>query len=80
MTSKEALERIQSEYDAFYVKNKYGEGTHNEEFNLLEQTFEDDEMALRALRWIKYEYDCYYQEYRDNDPDSAFNYLKNKLK
>lgn len=80
MTSKEALEKLKKEYDAFYIENKYGKCTHSEEFNLLEQTLKDDELSLRALGWIKHEYDCYNEKEQDDDPYSAFNYLKNKLK
>lgn len=77
---EEALEKVKKEYDAFYIENKYGECTHSEEFNLLKQVLKDDELSLRALSWIRYEYDCYYEKEQDDDPNSAFNYLRSKLK
>lgn len=31
----EAVDKLENEYDAFYIENKYGEGTHKKEFELL---------------------------------------------
>ena len=36
-----ALNDIKKYYDAFYIENKYGNNTHNEEFDLLEKYFKD---------------------------------------
>ena len=30
-----AVDKLENEYDAFYFENKYGEGTHSKEFELL---------------------------------------------
>lgn len=83
MKPVEALDSILETYDAFYITNKYGDnGTHELEFAvLLEYIFtvndKPDELALRAIAWIKDCYDCYYKEnYKDDSDDTAFSYLR----
>ena len=69
---EKALDRIFDSYDAFYFGNKYGEGTHEEEFNILSEL--EGEYVKNALLWIRHNYDCYYK----NDflgEDTPFHYL-----
>ena len=77
----EALKEIQNNYDAFFMLNKYSDdGTHKKEFDILKKAVGDDELGLRAINWIKNEYDCYYKmDYVDNK-DSAFDYLEKLIK
>lgn len=76
-----ALEEIKDKYDAFYITNKYGPGTHEKEFKMLTELVKDDDLGKRALNWIKHQYDCYYKEnYIDNIEKSAFDYLEEIIK
>ncbi len=84
MTRKEklekALDQLMNEYDAFFIENKYGKGTHNEQFEILEQLIEETgDQACIALCWIRDCYDCYYKEEYDNE-ESAFGYLRSLIK
>lgn len=78
MTNQEALKSIKESYDAFFVLNKYGAGTHVEEFKQLKEHFKYDVMALRALNYIQHEYDCYYIS--EQDKNGPFYYLEGQLK
>lgn len=78
MSFVKALERIKHSYDAFYFANKYGEGTHNEEFAKLSEL--EGEKVQAALAWIKYEYDCYYKENYEKTADTPFKYLEELIK
>jgi len=71
---EKAIKEIQNNYDAFYIKNKYGEGTHEKEFTLLNQLATPENKVSNALLWIKECYDCYYKDEYDNK-ESAFSYL-----
>ena len=75
-----AIEEIMKNYDAFFISNKYGKGTHEKEFDILKKYFKDDEMGLRALNWIKHEYDCYYKNDYIDVKGTAFDYLKKNIK
>jgi len=84
--NEKMLKEIFEEYDAFFVENKYGEGTHKKQFDTLKEVLKDDEMSMRALNWIHDCYDCYYKDEHKNHVDktkynerSAFYYLQNKL-
>lgn len=68
----EALNTLMNEYDAYYIENKYGVGTHQREFEILSEL--KGKFVPDTIGWIKKSYDCYYK----NDPDmtSAFRYLK----
>ena len=75
MTYKEAINNLKNGYDAFYLENKYGCGTHEKEFEYLSTLFEK---AENALAWIKDCYDCYY---KDELPyGNAFDYLESLVK
>ncbi len=67
-----AIETLKNEYDAFYFENKYGEGTHPEEFKLLSEL--EGDLVQNALGWIRDCYDCYYRN--ELDEDNAFTYLE----
>lgn len=67
-----AIETLKNEYDAFYFENKYGEGTHPEEFKILEEL--EGDLVPNAIGWIRNCYDCYYKH--ELDEDSAFAYLE----
>lgn len=67
-----AIEKLKNEYDAFYLENKYGKGTHPEEFATLSEL--EGELVPNAIGWIRNCYDCYYQH--ELDEDSAFAYLE----
>lgn len=69
----DAVDKLENEYDAFYIENKYGEGTHKKEFELLAKL--KGEKVPNALRWIKRCYDCYYKN-ELGGPDSTFAYLR----
>lgn len=73
---KETLEKIKNEYDAYYFENKYGDGTHKNEFELLENKLTKD-LDKKALGWIKNCYDCYYKD--ELDEGSPFAYLEKRL-
>lgn len=73
-----AIDDLWNNYDAFLFNNKYGENTHKKQFKLLEEKFKKDEMSMKAIKWIKNCYDCYYKE-DFNDDKSAFAYLKKQL-
>lgn len=79
----EAIDDLWNSYDAFYFENKYSDhNTHQKEFDLLNKYFENDEIALKVINWIKYSYDCYYKEdfiKELNGSKNAFSYLKSKL-
>ncbi len=68
----EAVDKLENEYDAFYIENKYGDGTHKKEFELLAKL--KGEKVLNALNWIRNCYDCYYKH--ENGEDSPFEYLR----
>ncbi|NJE40604.1 hypothetical protein E0K99_04600 [Faecalicoccus pleomorphus] len=76
LTTKEeclnAVDVLENEYDAFYFENKYGDGTHKKEFELLANL--KGEKVFNALNWIKNCYDCYYKH--ENGEDSPFEYLR----
>lgn len=66
-------------YDAYFIGNKYGEGTHEKEFKSLSELL-PDEVSTKALSWIRHCYDCYYKnEYEDMNDSNPFWYLQNKL-
>ena len=75
MTKKEAINNLKNEYDAFFIENKYGKGTHNDEFELL-STLKGDKVA-NALAWIKDCYDCYYKD--ELAKGNAFDYLESLI-
>ena len=75
---EKALQNIKEDYDAYFVENKYGEGTHNEEFKQLLEHFKNNDLAQRALNWIKNCYDCYY--IKEQDEEGTFYYLEQQLK
>lgn len=68
----EAIDRLENEYDAYYIENKYGTNTHEKEFDLLKELHGDK--VKNALDWIRDCYDCYYKD--DNDETSPFEYLR----
>lgn len=77
------LNEIKDEYDAYYIENKYGEGTHKEQFKKLREHLKDDEMSMRALNWISQCYDCYYKDdkiYNIEGDANPFYYLETKIK
>jgi hypothetical protein len=81
MDNKELIKVIDdlwNNYDAFLFYNKYEENTHKKQFELLEERFKQDEMSMKAIKWIKNCYDCFYKE-DFNDDKSAFAYLKKQL-
>lgn len=69
-----AIDELENEYDAFYMANRYGEGTHDEQFKLL-STLKGNKVK-NALGWIHDQYDCYYRSEMKDDPDSPFEYLR----
>lgn len=75
MTKREAINNLKNEYDAYYFMNKYGECTHQEEFDLLSTL--DGEKVEQALGWIKNCYDFYYKD--ELEDDNAFDYLESLL-
>lgn len=75
MKFEEALDKIKNSYDAFYIENKYGKGTHNKEFELL-ATLPDLSLEKGALCWIKHEYDCYYKEDYEDEKGTAFEFIR----
>lgn len=77
MKFEEALNNIKDSYDAFCIKNKYGKGTHNKEFELL-ATLPDLSLEKGALClcWIKYQYDCYYKEDYEDEKGTAFEFIR----
>lgn len=77
-----AVDDLINSYDAYYFLNKYSElneGTHGKQFEMLYDYLKDDEMCVRALKWIKNCYDCYYKEDVKDNKESAFYYLKNEI-
>lgn len=81
MDNKELIKVIDdlwNNYDAFLFYNKYEENTHKKQFELLEERFKQDKMSMKAIKWIKNCYDCFYKE-DFNDDKSAFAYLKKQL-
>lgn len=76
---EEALNNIKKTYDAFYIENKYGKGTHNEDFKLL-ATLPNLSLERGALAWIKYEYDCYYISDFEDEKGTAFEFIRNICK
>ncbi len=75
MRFEEALNNIKGSYDAFYIENKYGKGTHNKEFELL-ATLPDLSLEKGALCWIKYQYDYYYKEDYEDEKGTAFEFIR----
>lgn len=75
MTKREAINKLKNEYDAFFIENKYGDETHNEEFELL-STLKGDKV-INALAWIKDCYDCYYKD--ELEEGNAFDYLESLI-
>lgn len=79
-----AINNLQDNYDAFFINNKYtsldnlGDNTHKQEFKLLFEKFKNDEMSMKAIKWIMNCYDCYYKD-EFNDGNDAFSYLRNKI-
>lgn len=72
----QALEKIKNEYDAYYIENKYGDGTHKEEFDLINSILPDKHKG--SLNRIRNCYDCYYKNQLNEN--SAFAYLEQILK
>ena len=70
----EALNTLMNEYDAYYIENKYGEGTHLKEFEILSEL--EGRLVPEAIAWIKNCYDCYYKNNMNEDDSSAFAYLR----
>lgn len=75
MRFEEALDKIKNSYDAFYIENKYGKGTHEKEFELL-ATLPNLSLEKGALCWIKYQYDCYYKEDYEDEKGTAFEFVR----
>lgn len=75
MKFEEALDKIKNSYDAFYIENKYGKGTHEKEFELL-STLPDLSLEKGALCWIKHEYDCYYEKEYEDEKGTAFEFVR----
>ena len=75
MTKREAINNLKNEYDAYYFGNKYGECTHQKEFDLL-STLKGEKVG-QALAWIKDCYDCYYKD--ELEEGNAFDYLESLL-
>jgi len=73
-----SLKEIKESYDAFFVLNKYGEGTHEEQFEVLQKHFKNDRLSSNALRWIRDNYDCYRIDRQDKS--GPFYHLEQKLK
>ena len=68
-----AVDKLENEYDAFYLGNRYDvDNTHKEEFELLKQLKGDK--VPNALAFIHDCYDCYYKH--ENGEDSPFEYLR----
>ena len=67
-----AIDKLENEYDAYFVSNKYGENTHQKEFDLLKEL--KGEKVKNALAWIHNCYDCYYKN--ENDENGPFEYLR----
>lgn len=68
-----AVDKLENEYDAFYLGNRYDvDNTHKEEFELLKQLKGDK--VPNALAFIHDCYDCYYKS--ENGEDSPFEYLR----
>lgn len=82
MTKKEnllkALDEIKEGYDAFYFENKYGNNTHQKQFDLLSKEL-NLPLDRGPLAWIKYEYDCYYKNEFEDETDTAFGYIRNLI-
>lgn len=65
---EEALKDIYESYDAFYISNKYGDGTHKNEFDLLLSVNTEAQYYKKAISWIRTVYDCfYYKNYVDSN-------------
>ena len=77
-----ALDEIKDSYDAFFIVNKYDDdntkNTHKEQFALLSKEL-NLPLNKGALVWIKYEYDCYYKGYYEDETGSAFEYIRNLI-
>jgi hypothetical protein len=74
---EDAINKIVESYDAFYIENKYDpkNGTHKEEFALLEDLVPKGDKVGSALAWIKGQYDCYYKDSIDTK-EGPFEYLR----
>lgn len=67
----EAIDKLENNYDAFYIGNRYGiENTHEKEFKLLSEL----DGVENCLAWIHDCYDCYYKN--ELGEDNPFNYLR----
>jgi hypothetical protein len=82
---EEALKDIYESYDAFYISNKYGDGTHKDCFDLLLSITTNAEYYHNAINWIRNEYDCYYSKrYIDNNglylDGTPFKYISDIVK
>lgn len=73
-----ALDEIKNSYDAFFISNKYGKNTHQEQFDLLSKEL-NLPLDRGALAWIKYEYDSYYKGDYEDEAGSAFEYIRNLI-
>lgn len=74
-----AVDDLLDGYDAYYIINKYGEedkNTHSSQFKLLYEYLKNDEMAVKALNWIKNNYDCWYKDVYEKDTRSPFYFIK----
>lgn len=76
---EQALNEIKESYDAFYFENKYGNCTHQKQFELL-ATLPNLSLEKGALCWIKYEYDCYYKDDYIDETGTAFEYIRNIIR
>ena len=76
MTVQQAIDSIYNDYDAFYITNKYGDGTHGKEFGIIIEATKGDSKAVQAIGWIKNCYDCYYKADFAAGTGTAFDYLK----
>lgn len=77
-----AVDELMDSYDAFYVMNKYGEldkNTHGTQLSMLYELLNNDDMAMLALYWIQYSYDCFYKEEVEGNADNPFNYLREQI-
>lgn len=75
MKFEEALDNIKNSYDAFYIGNICGKGTHEKEFELL-ATLPELILDKGALCWLKYMYDCYYKDEFEDETGTVFEYLR----
>lgn len=80
-----AIDELFNNYDAFFINNKYSstenleDNTHEKEFKLLIDKFKNDEISMRAIKWILNCYDCYLKD-EFMDDGTAFEYLRRKIR